>query len=129
MSICSGFLYLPYLSHCYIFTLDMLKRTSEALRKGEEYWITINETSHKEDDTIYLETKFMAIYNKDKKSNMVFIQHGQKTPFSFFSCVILIVQKRQPGWSLNIIILILFVRGVLTNHHWICLFTAGAFDG
>ena len=34
--------------------INKTERKSEALRKGEEYWITINETSHKEDDTIYL---------------------------------------------------------------------------
>ena len=37
-----------------LFCIIYFERRSEALREGEEYWITINETSHKEDDTIYL---------------------------------------------------------------------------
>ena len=46
--------------------INKTERKSEALRKGEEYWITINETSHKEDDTIYLETNLWQYTIKTK---------------------------------------------------------------
>ena len=54
------------------------------------------------------------MYNKDEKIKYGdFIEHSQKTPFNFFSCVILYSPKRHPGWSLNIIILMFKVHSVL----------------
>ena len=56
----------------------------------------------------------MAMYNKDQKNQIWRFHRTQpKNAFQLFSCVILYSPKRHPGWSLNIIILMLKVHSVL----------------
>ena len=80
-----------------LFCIIYFERRSEALREGEEYWITINETSHKEDDTIYLETNLWQYTIKTKNQIWVSYNTAKNAFQNFFLVWFSIVQNVNLG--------------------------------